>query len=95
MRGRPSCLVTLFLLFSSCFLLSVTADDYVECNDPFPDAVLDLLGLVQIPVKDPVILFLLTFLVTDPGVPHPNSAHPLPVGLTITSKIIPSTVIRI
>jgi hypothetical protein len=58
MRGRPSCLVTLFLLCSSCFFLSVTADDYVECTDPLPDEVLDILGLVEIPVKDLVVLFL-------------------------------------
>jgi hypothetical protein len=83
------------LLFSSCFLLSVTADDYVECNDPFPDAVLDLLGLVQIPVKDPVILFLFIFLVISPGLTYPASAHPLPLDLAVTSKLIPSTVIRI
>ncbi len=36
-RDRRSRLVTLFLLCSSLFLLSVTADDYVECTDPIPD----------------------------------------------------------
>ncbi len=95
MRGRPSCLVTLFLLCSSCFLLSVTVDDYVECTDPLPDEVLDVLGLVEIPVKDPVVLFLFVFLVVNPGLTRPISARPLPVDLTITSKIIPCTVIRI
>lgn len=59
MRGRPSCLVTLF------------------------------------PVKDPVILFFFFILVITPGLTHPTFAHLVPVDLTITSKIIPSTVIRI
>ncbi len=97
MRGRPSCLVTLFLLCSSCLLLSVTANDFVECTDPLPDEVLDILGLIQIQLKDLVILFVFIFLVIKPDLTHihPTSDHPLPVDLTITSKIIPCTVIRI
>ena len=95
MGGRRSRLVTLLLLCSSCFLLSVTADGYVECTDPLPDEVLDILGLIEIPVKDLIISFLFIFLVINPGLTHPNSAHLSPLDLPVTSKIIPSTVIRI
>ena len=95
MGGRRSRLVTLLLLCSSCFLLCLTADDYVECTDPLPDEVLDILGLIRIPVKDPVILFLFLFLVIKPGFTHPGSAHRLPIDPAVTSKIIPATVIRI
>ena len=67
----------------------------MECTDPFPDAVLDLLGLVQIPVKDPVILSLFFFLLINPGLIHNNYSNLLSFNLAITPSILASTVIRI
>ena len=87
--------LTLFLLCSSFFLLSLTADGYVECVDVFPDEVLDIFGLIQIPVKDPVIPFLLIFLVINPGSIHHNHTNLLSIDLSITSNILACTVIRI
>jgi hypothetical protein len=95
MGGRRSHLVTLFSLSSSLFLLSVTADAYVECTDSFPDAVLDLLGLVQIPVKDPGIPSLFIFLVINLGLIHNNHPNLLLIYSVNTSTILSSTVIRI
>jgi len=51
MGGRRSCLVTLFLLCSLFTLLPFTADDYADCTDPFPDELLDILGLIERPVN--------------------------------------------
>ena len=49
--GRRSRFVTPFLLCASFFLLFSTPDDYVKCTDPFPNELLDFLGLMEIPKK--------------------------------------------
>ena len=92
--GR-SRLVTLFLLCSSCFLLSFNADDYAECTDPLPDEVLDVLGLIRIPEKDPVLPFIFILLLINPALFQNNSMNLLAIDLAITTIILASTVIRI
>jgi len=96
--GRRSRLVTLFLLCSSCFLLSLTADDYVECSDPLPDEPMDIPGLMENPVTDVDIRFLnaiFLFLEFNQPSSHPNQLNHLIINRAITSKVLQSTVIRI
>ena len=95
MGGRRSCLVTLLLLCSSFFLLSVTADDYVDCTYPFPDEFLDILGLMEIPLEDFINQILPILFGINPGLKQHNHSNQLEIEFTTTSKIILSTVIRI
>ncbi len=67
----------------------------MECTDPGPDELLDIFGLVRIPVKDLIVSFIFIVLVINPGPTYPNSVRPLPINTTNTSEIILSTVIRI
>ena len=93
--GSLSCLATLFLLCGSFFLLPLTADDYVECTDPFPDELLDIFGLIERPVNNLVIAFPYAMCVFLESENHPNSGSLLPISHAITSRIILSTVIRV
>jgi hypothetical protein len=96
--GRRSRLLTLFLLCSSLFLLSVTADDYVECSDPLPDEPMDIPGLMENPVNNVDIRFryaIFLFLEFNQLSIHPNPSNQLSIDLAMTSKFLPSTVIRI
>jgi len=93
--GHPSSRVSLFLLLGLFSLLPLTADDYVECADLFPDEFPEMVGLFEIPVRNLVIPFILPFLRFNPGLKNPNHPNLLEIYLIITSRIIRSTVIRI
>ena len=92
---KKSRFVTLFLLCGLSSLLPLTANDYLECTDPFPDELLDIFGLIERPVNDLVIAFLYTICVFLKSKSHRNSGSLFPVNPAITSRIILSTVIRI
>jgi hypothetical protein len=93
MGGRRSCLVTLFLLCSLFSLLPFTADDYVDCTDPFPDELLDILGLIERPVNGiPIPHVSLEFI---PKLTYTNPATLLHINATISLNILPATIIRI
>ena len=95
MGGHRPHFVTPFLLCASFFLLFFTTDDYVECTDLFPDEVLDCLGLMEIPLEDLAVPFLYVLLGGNQSVNHPNQLNLFEISLTITSRVILSTVIRI
>ncbi len=87
--------MTLLLLCSSLVLLSLTADDYVECSDSVPDELFDIFGLVKATVELPVVLFFSIFLLVGVGLFRCNLLDSLRKDRTIASRMILSTVIRI
>jgi len=53
----------------------------VECTDPLPDEFLDMLGLFEIPIKNLVIPFILSFIRFDSGLENPKQTNPLEIDL--------------
>ena len=86
----PMVLSLLCTLFS---VLPLTADDYVECTNPFPDELLDIFGLMERPVNRIPIPHVSSESI--PRLNHPNPSNFLKVNVTIPSNILPPTVIRI
>ena len=92
---KNSCFVTLFLLCGLFSFLPLSADDYLECTDPFPDELLDIFAMIERPVNDLVIGFLYAICIFLKSKSHRNPGSLFPINPAITSRIILSTVIRI